>query len=413
MQRQRARHIEGSAASTICLGYAFAMRAILLLAALTLSAHAQWQILDSHSTADFRGVDSVGAGVVWVSGTNGTVLRSEDAGYLWQHCAMPPGAEKLDFRGIQAFDANTAIVMSSGPGDQSRLYKTTDGCQSWKLVLTNLDEKGFFDGLSMFYPHTDGLGHTVSEAYAVGNVLGDPVNGFFSIFSTDNGGSTWTRRVPESRGPKGMGCKVDVFKAEPKEADFAASNEGILTFGGPYFLFVTGGGDSRLGFTDLSNWDGAFCHESVHFKNLPLKHDNDSSGAFALAADPRHITNFDFPSKIVIVGGDYRLPDAISNNAVVVSGLGELTQRITEPTTPPHGFRSAVAYEPTARTWITVGPNGTDVSTDDGRNWRALKPDPKAGDAPDADQHWNALSLPFVVGPHGRIGILRATALKP
>jgi hypothetical protein len=37
---------------------------------------------------------------------------------------MPPGAEKLDFRGIQAFDENI-IAMSSGPGDQSRLYKTT------------------------------------------------------------------------------------------------------------------------------------------------------------------------------------------------------------------------------------------------------------------------------------------------
>ena len=56
-----------------------------------------------------------------------------------------------------------------------------------------------------------------------------------------------------------------------------------------------------------------------------------------------------------------------------------------------------------------MGPNGTDVSDDDGRNWRPLKPGP--GDAPDVDQHWNALSLPFVVGPKGRIGILRDAAL--
>jgi hypothetical protein len=65
------------------------------------------------------------------------------------------------------------------------------------------------------------------------------------------------------------------------------------------------------------------------------------------------------------------------------------------------------------KTWITVGPNGTDISTDDGRNWRALHPDPKFNDPPDADQHWNALSLPFVVGPHGRIGTLRPNAIKP
>ena len=79
----------------------------------------------------------------------------------------------------------------------------------------------------------------------------------------------------------------------------------------------------------------------------------------------------------------------------------------------PGGYRSAVAYDSTAKTWITVGPNGTDISTDDGRNWRALKPNPRFHDAPDADQHWNALSLPYVVGPHGRIATLRPTALTP
>ncbi len=82
-------------------------------------------------------------------------------------------------------------------------------------------------------------------------------------------------------------------------------------------------------------------------------------------------------------------------------------------TTRPHGYRSAVAYDAATKTWITVGPNGTDISTDDGRNWRALKPNPRFHDAPDADQHWNALSLPYAVGPHGRIATLRPTALQP
>ena len=68
-------------------------------------------------------------------------------------------------------------------------------------------------------------------------------------------------------------------------------------------------------------------------------------------------------------------------------------------------------YDAATKTWITVGPNGTDISTDDGRNWRPLKPDPKFNEAPDADQHWNALSLPYAVGPHGRIATLRPSAL--
>ena len=52
--------------------------------------------------------------MAWASGTSGTVLRTIDGGQTWQNCAIPPGAEKLDLRGIQGFDADTAIIMSSG-----------------------------------------------------------------------------------------------------------------------------------------------------------------------------------------------------------------------------------------------------------------------------------------------------------
>src|SRR5271170_6721594 len=138
-------------------------------------AQAQWDIESSGTTADLRGIDNVGGGVAWASGTNGTVLRTEDGGYLWQTCTIPPGAEKLDFRGIQAFDANTAIVMSSGKGDLSRLYKTTDGCHSWKLIFTNPDKDGFWDSIQL----SDGR---------AGWLLGDPVRGQFQLWETANSG---------------------------------------------------------------------------------------------------------------------------------------------------------------------------------------------------------------------------------
>jgi photosystem II stability/assembly factor-like uncharacterized protein len=109
----------------------------------------------------------------------------------------------------------------------------------------------------------------------------------------------------------------------------------------------------------------------------------------------------------IAVGGDYLAPASKDSAAVYTSDGGK---HWSASTTPPHGYRSAVAYQSTTKTWITVGPNGTDVSTDDGRNWRELRPG--AGDAVDADKNWNALSLPFVVGPKGRIGVLEAGALK-
>jgi len=111
----------------------------------------------------------------------------------------------------------------------------------------------------------------------------------------------------------------------------------------------------------------------------------------------------------VVVGGDYSRPNEASYTAVY-STDGRLLQW-NKAETFPHGFRSAVAYDTQQKLWITVGPNGTDISRDDGRNWTPLKPTKE--DAPDADKNWNALSLPFVVGPNGRIGKLRPTALTP
>jgi hypothetical protein len=127
----------------------------------------------------------------------------------------------------------------------------------------------------------------------------------------------------------------------------------------------------------------------------------ESSGIFSLTFDVI-VSNHSYSIKHgIAVGGDYLKPNDSARTAAFTTDGGKTWQAAT---TPPHGYRSAVAYDPTTRTWITVGPNGTDISTDDGRNWHPLHP--TNHDAPDADQHWNALSLPYAVGPHGRIGIL-------
>jgi len=115
-----------------------------------------WEIEDSGSAAGLRGVHAVGGGVVWASGTgwHGTAQRGH-----WiplAQCAMPPDAGKLDFRGIWAWDALDVLILSSGPGDLSRLYQTSDGCSSWRLVLTNPDPAGFWDGL-IFIDRQHGL----------------------------------------------------------------------------------------------------------------------------------------------------------------------------------------------------------------------------------------------------------------
>lgn len=390
-------------------------RVVFLIAMLALGvgvAQAQWTLEESHTTADLRGIDNVGGGVAWASGTNGTVLRTEDGGYLWQSCAMPPGAEHLDFRGIQAFDAQTAIVMSSGKGDLSRLYKTTDGCATWKLLLSDPDANGFWDAFVMTDRQT-------------GTLIGDPVRGsakaestaghgsafVFPTYHTVDGGESW------SRDDGGMLSASVGQNGEPVESIFAASNSSLL-LEHYMMLFVTGGTSNGLHYLQY-----IFGSASPSCK-VPCKVMSETGSALASGEDAGGFSlaaNYQFPVEkaiaarvVVAVGGDFSKPDSTLGTAAVcrpkiAGGQVEFTCEAAE--TLPHGYRSAVAYDAATKTWITVGPNGTDMSSDDGRNWRAVHPDAALHEGADADGHWNALSLPFVVGPHGRIGKLDPAAI--
>jgi len=334
--------------------------------------HAQWTLESSNTTADLRGIHAVGGGVAWASGSNGTVLRTEDGGFLWQTCTVPPGAEHLDFRGIQAFDANTAIVMSSGKGDLSRLYKTSDGCHSWKLVFTNPDKEGFWDAILLNRFDTDG------------EILGDPVNGHFAFWETSDKGTTWVRQLTPG------------LEALKQEGAFAASNSALFDDERFATGFVTGGpAGPRVMVSEDTSQTGKF-----KARPIPLRGASESAGGFS-------INDRDWCCWVA-VGGDYLKPGE-SNGTASYTHDGGTTWRAAH--TPPHGYRSSVVYDAATKTWITVGPNGTDISIDDGRNWRAVHPNPAFNEVPGADANWNAISLPFVVGPHGRIGKLDAEAL--
>jgi len=373
--------------------------AIPLLLAAT-AVHAQWEIEESHTTTALRGIDNVGGGIAWASGAHGTVLRTEDGGYLWQTCNIPPGAEKLDFRGVQAFDQNTAIVMSSGPGDQSRLYKTTDGCQSWKLLLTNPDKEGFWDALR--FGANSGPSPTGGVNRCFGVLVGDPVGGHFPVFLTSDCGETWRREAQASPAALPTG-----------ESLFAASNSSLTVTGAGVGEIVSGG---KAGARLLTFWVGGVdaktkdeqpnaaesprrASGSQSSYSLPNPEPSESSGAFSIAQGNH---------TIVIVGGDYSRPER-GMSWFKADGNRGTPSNWTLSKMPPHGYRSAVAYDSVAKIWIAVGPNGTDISTDNGRSWGALTP--AALDVPGADKNWNALSLPFVVGPNGRIGKFRSTAL--
>lgn len=327
-----------------------------------------WVMESSGTTAGLRGIHAVGGRVAWASGTNGTILRTEDDGHMWQRCTVPPGAEKLDFRGIWAWGAGTALVMSSGLGDQSRIYEITDGCSHWKLLFTNPEKDGFWDAIQFCDDPRDGF------------ILGDPVRNHFVLLDGNASSSNWAQEI-----------SLDGFKPLHGEAIFAASNSAFDADVINGFYFGTGGDSGAWFIYETENKNGT---EAWHRVRVPVGGSSVSSGIFSIQFRSDETDDPDRPDRDhgIAVGGDYTKPnDSVGTAAWTADG----GKHWTAATKPPHGFRSAVAWDSTSKAWIAAGTNGSDISYDDGKTWISLD-----------NGNWNALSLPWVVGPHGRVAKL-------
>jgi len=348
-----------------------------------------WEMQDSTSTASLRGIDSVDGSVAWASGTEGTVLRTTDGGAHWRKCAVPDAQKDgatLDFRGIQAWDVDTAIVMASGLGDKSRLYQTLDGCKTWTLLLKNPDApKGFFNSFQIFsksFHNGDPTGY--------GLVFGDPVNGRFTLFEINTTPFSWA--PVESK---------DLIVPLKGAVAFAASNSVLVDLYRGTYGFVTGGPPAaylvRVRYNEGTWKEGGGNSKAIpKTVKLPLATGSDGTGAFSIA---QRSESSDSDSKIfeVAVGGDYTRPNETAGSAAWSDDGGE---QWTSSVLLPHGYRSSVQWSDENHAWIAVGTNGSDVSFDNGKNWQPLD-----------NGNWNALSLPFVVGPNGRIAHLNPAAL--
>src|ERR1700722_2772651 len=169
-------------------------------------AQAQWQQQSINSDANFRGLCAVSAQVAWVSGTKGTYGRTTNGGKTWS-VGTVPGAAKLDFRDVEAFGDRTAYLLSAGPGEDSRIYKTTDGGRTWLLQFKSAERDAFFDALA-FWDDKHGI------------ALSDPVQGAFPLIVTDDSGANWKRLAASS-----------LPRALPNEGAFAASGTCLVTRG--------------------------------------------------------------------------------------------------------------------------------------------------------------------------------------
>lgn len=296
-----------------------------------LGGNSMWTVQTSGIDTNLRGMSAAhrrDAGrtetdVVWVSGSGGVILKSVDGGDNWTRLHVA-GGDKLDFRGIRAFDEQTAYVMSIGSGENSRIYKTVDGGENWTLQFSDKREAFFLDDI---------VCASEKECFAVS----DSVDGKIPIISTSDG-IHW-KEMPSDGMPAALAG----------EGAFAASGT-TLAFDGKDDLYVgTGGLKARVFHSaDLGkNWTVA---------ETPLLSGEASQGIFSV---------FPAGGMVVIVGGDYKETKAGVRVAAYSMDKG-ITWKLAEQ--QPAGFRSAVASIG-GKTLVAVGPSGEDVSYDGGIHW--------------------------------------------
>ncbi|MEO6820759.1 MAG: oxidoreductase, partial [Ginsengibacter sp.] len=102
------------------------------------------EIVSNATNNSYRGLSVVNDKVIWISGNNGTVERSIDGGKTFEIIKVK-GFEQNDFRDIEAFDANTAVIMAVA--EPAYILRTENGGKEWKTVYQNTTKGMFLDAM--------------------------------------------------------------------------------------------------------------------------------------------------------------------------------------------------------------------------------------------------------------------------
>jgi len=294
---------------------------------------------NSGTTNGLIAVWPVNPQIVWASGRNGTYTVTTDGGLTW-NANVVPGAEALQFRDVQAVNADIAYLLSIGDNPTDfRIYKTEDGGATWTIQFENQNPNAFYDGFAFWTPQR-GIAHS------------DSVNGVFPDLRTTDG-TTW------------QDISNNMPAALPGEFSFASSGTCVTTQGGRNAWIATGGAAvARV----LATRDGG---DTWNAYNTPLI-SSPSAGAFTVA--------FRDPFDGIVGGGDLD-PGDPNNARTATSGDGGQTWALTNPP-PVTGAIFGLSY--VGRTGrgagdnlgravvITANDGGAAWTPDEGSTWFAL-----------------------------------------
>ena len=293
----------------------------------------QVHLITSGTNTSLRGMSVASDNVIWISGSNGTVAKSIDAGKTWRWIIVT-GLEKRDFRDIEAFDSSTAIAMAVD--NPAIIVKTTDGGATWKKVFERSLPGMFLDAMD-FKNKKEGI------------CIGDPLNlkqtntKHFYIIRTFDGGDTW-QEIPFNKMPA----------AQQGEAIFAASGTNISFSDNPDFeyAFVTGGAVSNLHFAGRKQ-------KPDKAVKIPIVQGKETTGTFSMAAGN---------NAMYFIGGDYKAKEDTFHNYCYSINNG-IT--FSSALVPPSGYKSCIRII-NNKTLVSCGPAGVDFARNGQKEWKKI-----------------------------------------
>lgn len=304
-----------------------------------------------------RALHVVSENEVWLSGNQGRYAHTNNGGESWKLDSLPDFTDS-ELRGIWANEKGNVYLMSCT--NPAAVLHSTDSGQHWTKGQVDADSTSFYDAMA-FWNEKAGV------------VFGDPKEGCFDLYITENGGMNWTKIACDQLPP-----------ALDGEAAFASSNSNVHLFGSQIRI-ATGGKVSRLLMSEDSgnNWQ-AF--------PIPLSSGAQMTGAFSM--------DFYDGKRGIAVGGNYEKPE-MTDSCVATTTDGGRTWKLSIDSP---GQLSCVRYIPGYRGEFLMACSraGIFVSRNGGMNWERISEEAFHTLRPSSDG-----KVVWLAGPSGSVGVIR------